>query len=67
MVRLWHLYKGGELQGQFVGAGGGAAFHGRMVGHLPEAGGTLDQPAIMLDAFALMSATEAELKSERLE
>jgi len=38
---------------------------GLAVGHLPDAGGTLDQPAIMLDAFALMSATEHELQPGR--
>jgi hypothetical protein len=40
MARLWGQYRGGGLGG---------------VGHLPEAGGTGDQAAIMLDAFALMS------------
>jgi len=33
---------------------------------LPEAGGVLDQAAIMLDAFATMSAAEAELKDQPL-
>jgi hypothetical protein len=63
MIELWQLYKGGELVGRFAGMGGGGAFHGRMVGHLPDAGGTLDQAAIMLEAFAIMSAAEARMKA----
>lgn len=46
MVRLWMLYRGG---------GFGA-------GHLPQAGGTGDQAALMLDAFALMSGVAAEFE-----
>ena len=33
-------------------------------GHLPDAGGTLDQAAAMIDAFALMSAAERDLAKE---
>lgn len=64
MVRLWRLY-----------APAAAEFplplpDGRVVpvplppppGHLPDAGGTLHQPAIMMDAFAAMSAAEQELR-----
>jgi len=50
MLKLWRLYRGG----------GGLA--GAIPGHLPEAGGTLDQAAIMLHAFDLMSAAEAALR-----
>ncbi len=32
-------------------------------GHLPDAGGVLDQPALMLDAFAYMNAVEAQLQA----
>lgn len=45
MVRLWRLYQGG----------------GMGPGYLPDAGGTMDQPVAMLEAFSLMSAYEAEL------
>lgn len=48
VVRLWRQYQGGM---------GG-------VGHLPEGGGTMDQSPVVLDAFAAMSAAEAELKPE---
>ena len=49
MVRLWRMTRGGDF-GQ---------------GPMPEAGGVMDQAAIMLDAFAVMSAAEAELTRER--
>lgn len=39
MVTIWSLYRGG-------GAGGG---------HLPQTGGTMDQPAIMMDALQFMN------------
>lgn len=45
MVRLWRLYQGG----------------GMGIGHLPDSGGTLDQPVIMMQAFALMSDFEHRL------
>ena len=35
---------------------------GMSAGHLPDAGGTLDQAAIMMDAFDAMTSAEAELK-----
>ena len=34
-------------------------------GHLPDAGGSGQQAAIMLDAFAAMNAAEAELEKDR--
>jgi hypothetical protein len=48
MIRLWRLYQGG-MNG---------------VGHLPDGGGTLDQPALMLDAFGLMTVVEQQLKPD---
>jgi len=32
---------------------------------LPRAGGALDQPAWLMDAFAVMDAAEAELRGKR--
>lgn len=49
MIRLWRLYQGS----------------GFGPGHLPQRGGVLDQPVIMLEAFDLMSAAEAELKEKK--
>lgn len=46
MLRLWRMFQGGM-------AG---------VGVLPDDGGSGRQAAIMLDAFSVMSAAEAELK-----
>lgn len=41
-------------------------FQGGMgIGPLPDPGGTMDQPCIMLDAFAVMSSIEAELREKR--
>jgi hypothetical protein len=34
-------------------------------GHLPEAGGVMDQAAIMMDSFIIMDNAEAEFKKER--
>jgi hypothetical protein len=48
MIRLWRMSQGGM-------AGPGP---------LPEAGGVLDQAAIMLQAFGIMNAAEKELKDE---
>lgn len=36
---------------------------GAGAGHLPEVGAAMDQPTKMIDAFALMSAFEAEWKA----
>jgi hypothetical protein len=38
---------------------------GTGVGYLPRAGGTLDQPYILLDAFNVMSLAEEELRPKR--
>lgn len=35
------------------------------VGHLPDAGGVNDQPAWLLEAFAVMDGAEHELKTDR--
>lgn len=48
MVRHWRLWQG---------TGFGA-------GPLPQAGGTLDQPARMLDAFLWMNTAERQLKGD---
>jgi hypothetical protein len=47
MIGLWRLFQGSGL-----GAG-----------YLPDAGGALDQPAIMMQAFALMSDFEHRLNN----
>lgn len=49
MVRLWRLYQGGMVSGWAPG-------------WLPDPGGVLDQAAVLLDAFAVMSAAEAALQ-----
>lgn len=41
------------------------AFPGTGGGHLPEAGGVMDQPAAMMDAFALIGAAARELEDQR--
>jgi hypothetical protein len=46
LVTLWRLFKGG----------------GMGPGPLPCAGGSGDQPAALMDAFAIMSGAEAEFK-----
>ena len=33
-------------------------------GHLPDAGGAMDQAAVMIDAFAAMSAAKMELEKQ---
>ncbi|CAO3453860.1 hypothetical protein [Azospirillum argentinense] len=59
MVRLWRAYR--PAPGRI---GGMAAGVFPVAGHLPEAGGYGDQAAILLDAFEIMSAAEAELTSD---
>ena len=46
MIGLWRLFQGGEM----------------CIGYLPDAGGTMEQPIVMLQAFALMSDFEHRLK-----
>lgn len=46
MLEIWQLYRGG----------------GMGPGHLPDAGGIMDQPTAMLRAFAVMTATERALR-----
>jgi hypothetical protein len=38
---------------------------GTGIGHLPESGGSGEQACIMLEAFAVMSGAEAEMKPQR--
>jgi hypothetical protein len=45
MMQLWRLFQGG----------------GMGVGYLPDAGGALDQPVLMMRAFSLMSDFEHRL------
>ena len=45
LIQIWHEYKGGGMGG---------------VGHLPRAGGSLDQPAVLMDTLNEMSAIENE-------
>ncbi|MGF7176996.1 hypothetical protein [Azospirillum doebereinerae] len=56
MVQFWRAYR--PPPGRVAGMAGGII---PVAGHLPEAGGFGDQAAIMLDAFAIMTAAEAEL------
>ncbi|PWC86048.1 hypothetical protein TSH100_13820 [Azospirillum sp. TSH100] len=56
MVQLWRAYR--PQPGRIGGMAAGVV---PVVGHLPDAGGTGDQAAIMMDAFAIMSDAEAEL------
>lgn len=51
MVSLWRHWRQ-------QGLGGGH-------GHLPDAGGVLDQAAVTLDALEIMSAAEAAIRKER--
>ncbi|MBP2291046.1 hypothetical protein [Azospirillum rugosum] len=50
MLTLWRLYRGSGGMGS---------------GHLPESGGTFDQPSKMMQAFFVMDAMAAELMEER--
>lgn len=50
MLQLWRMYQGGGMGG---------------VGHLPDVGGTMDQPVVMIEAFNLMSGIEAELREKK--
>lgn len=52
MIRLWRAARGHYGNG----LGGGIV--------LPEAGGLLDQAAILLDAFDVMDAAEAQLRAQ---
>jgi hypothetical protein len=56
MLRLWRAYC--PAPGRIGGAAAGLV---PVSGHLPERGGSGDQAAIMLDAFAIMSAAEVDL------
>ena len=68
MVELWKAWRGEEIAGKFQAAGmagaSAAVFSGRLPGHLPDAGGLLDQAAVMMEAFEWMRRCEAELKAE---
>lgn len=56
MVQLWRAYR--PQPGRIGGMSAGVV---PVSGHLPDAGGTGDQAAIMMDAFAIMTDAEAEL------
>ncbi len=51
VVQLWQAYRGGGMGG----------------GHLPEAGGMLQQPAALMDAFALMNSCAKALTDQESE
>ena len=48
MLSLWNAFRGGGMGG----------------GHLPAAGGMMDQPACVMAAFAIMSACAAALEKK---
>lgn len=56
MVRLWRAYH--PHPGRIGGMAAGIL---PIVGHLPESGGVGEQAAVMLDAFEIMTAAEADL------
>ncbi len=56
MVRLWRAYR--PQPGRIDGMASGVI---PVPGHLPESGGYGEQAAVMMEAFAIMSAAEAEL------
>jgi hypothetical protein len=58
MVRFWAAYA--PEPGRIAGMSAGVL---PVQGHLPEAGGFGDQAAVMLDAFAVMSAAWAEMRA----
>lgn len=45
LIQVWREYQGGGMGG---------------VGHLPRTGGSLDQPAVLMDSLMAMSAIEQE-------
>lgn len=49
MLRVWQWSRGG-----FGGPG-----------HLPESGGVLDQPVLMMDALAVMDAAYAKMRKRK--
>lgn len=49
MLRHWTLLRAGGMG---------------TVGHFPERGGTMNQAAIMLEAFAVMNGAEAEVRQD---
>lgn len=53
MVRLWRLAY--PPHGRIVGMAAGII---PIVGHLPEAGGTLDQASWVMEAFGLLNSYE---------
>lgn len=59
MLVLWRLYA--PPPGRIAGMAGGII---PAAGFLPDAGGAGDQAAIMLEAFGVMSAAEAELSKD---
>ncbi len=48
MVNLWRMFQGS----------------GFASGHMPDEGGMMEQPALMMDAFALMNKAEQEFKGD---
>lgn len=59
MLPVWRRCRPGRI----VAAGLGAAFHATIPAALPEAGGVLDQAAIMLEALDIMDDAAAQAES----
>lgn len=59
MLRLWRAYR--PAPGRIGGMAAGVI---PVTGHLPEAGGSGEQAAIMIEAFGIMDAAEAQLLAE---
>lgn len=59
MVSLWRAAR--PHPGMIRGMAGGVL---PVPGHLPEGGGFGEQAAIMIDAFTIMDAAEAELRRD---
>ncbi|MGQ9367697.1 hypothetical protein [Azospirillum sp. ST 5-10] len=59
MLHLWRAYR--PAPGRVGGMASGIV---PVTGHLPEAGGWGDQAAVMMDAFAIMDAADADLRRD---
>lgn len=57
---LYAMFKGGSI----ATAGMGGAMQARLPGHLPNAGGAIDQSAWLMDAFGVIAAFEAKMFPE---
>jgi hypothetical protein len=65
LLNLWQRCRGGSVTGQIGGMAAGILLSDPIGGHLPEAGGVLDQANCTMESLAILEAAYQALRPRR--